>query len=78
MKHMVMGDKQKEEEDLAALRCEEEEDEEDGYFSGYAHFSIHHDMLAVIFLLNLINRFVIKFQFFLFKKLGQTENRQLS
>lgn len=61
MKHMVMGDKQKEEEDLAALRCEEEEDEEDGYFSGYAHFSIHHDMLAVIFLLNLINRFVIKF-----------------
>ena len=49
MKHMVMGDKQKEEEDLAAMRCEEEEDEEDGYFSGYAHFSIHHDMLAVIF-----------------------------
>jgi hypothetical protein len=46
---MVMGDKQKEEEDLAAMRCEEEEDEEDGYFSGYAHFSIHHDMLAVIF-----------------------------
>nr|CAH0099022.1 unnamed protein product [Daphnia galeata] len=46
MKHMVMGDKQKEEEDLAAMRCEEEEDEEDGYFSGYAHFSIHHDMLA--------------------------------
>jgi hypothetical protein len=31
------------------MRCEEEEDEEDGYFSGYAHFSIHHDMLAVIF-----------------------------
>ena len=46
---MVMGDKQKEEEDLAAMRCEEEEEEEDGYFSGYAHFSIHHDMLAVIF-----------------------------
>lgn len=48
MKHMVMGDKQsKEEEELVSIqRFEEEEDEEDGYFSGYAHFSIHHDMLA--------------------------------
>jgi hypothetical protein len=68
---MVMGDKQKEEEDLAALRCEEEEDEEDGYFSGYAHFSIHHDMLAVIFLLLILSIVLFKnFNFFLFKKLG--------
>lgn len=43
-----MGDKQsKEDEEMAAIRREDEDDEEDGYFSGYAHFSIHHDMLAV-------------------------------
>lgn len=47
MRHMVMGDKTaKEEEELIKDRADEECDEEDGYFSGYAHFSIHHDMLA--------------------------------
>lgn len=48
---MVMGDKQSKEEDQAikASRFEDEDDGEDGYFSGYAHFSIHHDMLAVRF-----------------------------
>ena len=50
MRHMVMGDKTaKEEEELIKDRADEECDEEDGYFSGYAHFSIHHDMLAVNF-----------------------------
>ena len=45
---MVMGDKNSKEEDaIIKARTEEENDEEDGYFSGYAHFSIHHDMLAV-------------------------------
>jgi hypothetical protein len=45
---MVMGDKNsKEEEEVSKDRADEECDEEDGYFSGYAHFSIHHDMLAV-------------------------------
>jgi len=46
---MVMGDKTAQEEDEAvrAARCDEEDDGEDGYFSGYAHFGIHHDMLAV-------------------------------
>lgn len=50
MKHMVMGnDKQsKEEEDQMDLtNREDDDDEQDGYFSGYAHFSIHHDMLSV-------------------------------
>ena len=43
-----MGDKQAKEEDAAARAArEEEEDEQDGYFSGYAHFGIHHDMIAV-------------------------------
>lgn len=43
-----MGDKQsKEEDEMALARHVNEDDEEDGYFSGYAHFSIHHDMLAV-------------------------------
>lgn len=70
---MVMGDKQsKEEEELTAVqRFEEEEEEEDGYFSGYAHFSIHHDMLAVIynFPYSLSNISII-----FHKNLGQTEN----
>ena len=47
MRHMVMGDKTVKEEELTKDRADEECDEEDGYFSGYAHFSIHHDMLAV-------------------------------
>ena len=49
MRYMVMGDKQareREEELASAPRCDDEDDGEDGYFSGYAHFSIHHDMLA--------------------------------
>ena len=51
MRHVVMGDKSArddEDEAVKASRCDEEDDGEDGYFSGYAHFSIHHDMLAVI------------------------------
>ena len=50
MKHMVMGnDKQsKDEEQMDVVGREDEDDEQDGYFSGYAHFSIHHDMLSVI------------------------------
>ena len=49
MRHMVMGDKQSKEEEEMVVHREDEDDEEDGYFSGYAHFSIHHDMLAVKF-----------------------------
>lgn len=51
MKHMVMGnDKQSKEEEEAQMDLtnrEDDDDEQDGYFSGYAHFSIHHDMLSV-------------------------------
>ena len=48
MQHIVMGDKQSNEEEIEIRnRCEDDDDEADGYFSGYAHFSIHHDMLAV-------------------------------
>lgn len=74
MKHMVMGDKQsKEEEELVSIqRFEEEEDEEDGYFSGYAHFSIHHDMLAVI---QSPTYPFGKIYIILLEILGQTENR---
>lgn len=67
---MVMGDSKQareEEEELAsASRGEEEDDGEDGYFSGYAHFSIHHDMLAVLLensWLHLVS-FYICFHFF--------------
>ena len=41
-----MGEKQTKEEEIVRAR-EEEEDEQDGYFSGYAHFGIYHDMIAV-------------------------------
>lgn len=48
MRHMVMSDKDTREEEMELARREEEDDEDDGYFSGYAHFSIHHDMLSVV------------------------------
>lgn len=74
-----MGDKQsKEEEEMAVVCREDEDDEEDGYFSGYAHFSIHHDMLAVnqisfdLKLIMTISNIQIEL------KSGQAKNGQLS
>jgi len=47
MKHIVIGDKESTEDDKAIKNSLDEDDETDGYFSGYAHFGIHHDMIAV-------------------------------
>jgi len=46
MRHIVIGDKDSKEEDKAIKSSFEEDDETDGYFSGYAHFGIHHDMIS--------------------------------
>jgi len=46
MKHIVIGDKESTEDDKAIKNSLDEDDETDGYFSGYAHFGIHHDMIA--------------------------------
>jgi len=47
MRHIVIGDKDTSAEDkLIKNSFEDEDDETDGYFSGYAHFGIHHDMIA--------------------------------
>lgn len=51
MRHIVIGDKVSNAEDKAIKNSIEEDDETDGYFSGYAHFGIHHDMIAVLILL---------------------------
>lgn len=51
MRHIVIGDKESNAEDKAIKNSIEEDDETDGYFSGYAHFGIHHDMIAVLILL---------------------------
>ena len=52
MRHIVIGDKDTSAEDkLIKNSFEDEDDETDGYFSGYAHFGIHHDMIAVIVVL---------------------------
>lgn len=59
MKHIVMGDKQSKDEEKMLSRREEDDDEEDGYFSGYAHFSIHLDMLAVITLTYVFDQIII-------------------
>ena len=55
MRHIVIGDKDSKEEDKAIKSSFEEDDETDGYFSGYAHFGIHHDMISVLIVI-----FVIK------------------
>lgn len=52
-----MGDKVAKEEETVRAAREDEEDEQDGYFSGYAHFGIHHDMIAVNFLSLLHSQF---------------------
>ena len=47
MRHVVGSDKPVEiEENITSNSGDDNEDEEESYFMGYAHFSIHHDMLA--------------------------------
>ena len=50
MRHLVSGSKDNatdEEEKVPVPICDDNDDDEEGYFTGYAHFSIHHDMLAL-------------------------------
>lgn len=48
MRHMVT-DSFKDTVKMPEINCDDDEDDEDGYFTGYAHFSIHHDMLSVLY-----------------------------
>lgn len=51
MHHMVgevKGERSALKDKISVSSGDDVEDDEDGYFTGYAHFSIHHDMLAVL------------------------------
>ena len=57
MRHMVT-DSFKDTVKMPEINCDDDEDDEDGYFTGYAHFSIHHDMLSVLYFFSLTKALV--------------------